>query len=157
VDDTGTLSIREAAEQLGVSEKTVRRHIAAGKVAAYKVQTSQGFEWRVQLDNATVQAPRHDPVQLDSHPVQEHRQTAVQADSAEDMVLLKALELADRLQQENVHLAHENVQLAGQLGFLQAKVQSLEEQIRLLTTEQEPEATELAPEGKQPWWKRLFS
>jgi len=163
VDDTASLSVREAAELLGVSEKTVRRRITAGKLAAFKVQTTQGFEWRVQPDNAAVQDARQDPVQPDTHTVQEHRQMDVQGDSPEDMAMLKALELADRLQQANVQLAHENVQLAGQLGFLQAKLQQAQQQleeaqtqIHLLTTEKEPETTEPTPAEKQPWWKRLF-
>ncbi len=74
----------------------------------------------------------------------------------ENEALIKLIELTDRLQQGNRELADRNEQLAGQLGFLQAKVQSLEEQIRLLTTEKEPEATSPTPQTKHPWWKRLF-
>jgi len=36
-------------------------------------------------------------------------------------------------------LHQENVQLAGQLGYYQMKVQSLEEQIKLLTADKAPE------------------
>ncbi len=47
--DTG-LSLPEAAERLGVSERTLRRRIKEGSIAAYKLETPQGHVWRVQLD-----------------------------------------------------------------------------------------------------------
>ncbi|MGP5251486.1 helix-turn-helix domain-containing protein [Brachybacterium alimentarium] len=35
--NVANLSIAEAAEQLGLTEKTIRRYIAAGKLPAYRV------------------------------------------------------------------------------------------------------------------------
>jgi len=49
-------------------------------------------------------------------------------------------------------LHDENSQLAGQVGFLQAKLQDAQHQIKLLEGPKEPE-----PErSKTPWWKRLL-
>ncbi len=61
--------------------------------------------------------------------------------------LLKALELTDRLQRENM-------ELAGRVGFLQAKLQTAEEQ--LLTLSAGPAQEETPPPRAQPprsWWK----
>jgi len=40
------MSLAECAKALGVSERTVRRLVTAGRVPAYKV----GSQWRVDLD-----------------------------------------------------------------------------------------------------------
>ncbi len=70
-------------------------------------------------------------------------------------VVSQALELAQRLQQENAALASRNEQLAGQVGFLQARVQDQERQIALLMAPQEPEPTPAPEPERRPWWQRL--
>lgn len=45
--DGDGLNIREAAEQLGVSPRTVRRWIRDGKIQAAKVPGPYGPEWRI--------------------------------------------------------------------------------------------------------------
>jgi excisionase family DNA binding protein len=58
----GTLSVQEAAARLGVSEKTIRRRIKSGALPAFQLPTSQGYEWRVQVDDAAAHldgAPVH--------------------------------------------------------------------------------------------------
>jgi len=45
------LSTAEAATRLGVSEKTIRRWIKAGKLRAYQLAVPQGYEWRIVLDD----------------------------------------------------------------------------------------------------------
>ena len=49
---TGGLTVQQAATAVGVSERTIRRRIKEGSLAAEKVPTAQGYEWRVQLDGA---------------------------------------------------------------------------------------------------------
>ena len=149
------ISVQEAAEDLGLNEKTVRRRIHLGQIPAIKVPRPQGFEWRVYLDGIPqpiLEAATH-PIhlntipqalktQMDTPPVQvdTHLDTPpIQMDSNE---LLRLVE----------KLHDENSQLAGQVGFLQAKLQDAQHQIKLFEGPKEPE-----PErSKTPWWKRLF-
>jgi excisionase family DNA binding protein len=48
-----TLSIREAAQYLGVGETTIRRRIQNGELRAFKLPTRGGFEWRVYIPLGT--------------------------------------------------------------------------------------------------------
>ena len=209
VHGDGSVSVQEAAAAFGCSEKTIRRRIKAGTLAAHRVPTSQGYEWRVHLNGGdhrtgdpVVQVPPPKGVQLDGHvdqipdpphdpdssqvasadrqigeeaaPPADHvdgqtvhlpghaDQAPSQADKRADeenaripagseRALLKALELTDRLQRENM-------ELAGRVGFLQAKLQTAEEQLLALAA---PAPTQTAPDEPsfrpdQPWWKRIF-
>jgi excisionase family DNA binding protein len=167
------ISVQEAAEDLGLNEKTVRRRIHLGQIPAIKVPRPQGFEWRVYLDGIPqpiLEAATHPihlntipqalktqvdtpPVQVDMHldtpPVQMDTQmgsSRVDMDSSPiQMDSNELLRLVEKLHDENS-------QLAGQVGFLQAKLQDAQHQIKLLEGPKEPE-----PErSKTPWWKRLF-
>ncbi len=178
------VSIQEAAQVYGVAPATIRRWIKSGKLAAYQHDLPQGFEWRVQLPDHAVQlldhnveVPDHDvevpdhtpPIQLEqvSAPTNVHVQLLdhdqVTADDQvttddqvhSDMTMLKALEMVDRLQQQNM-------QLAGQVGYLQAQLQDAREQVRMLADAQhaqEPPAPDPKPKATQqhtPWWRRLL-
>jgi excisionase family DNA binding protein len=167
------ISVQEAAEDLGLNEKTVRRRIHLGQIPAIKVPRPQGFEWRVYLDGIPqpiLEAATHPihlntipqalkthvdtpPVQVDMHldtpPVQMDTQmgsSCVHMDSSPiQMDSNELLRLVEKLHDENS-------QLAGQVGFLQAKLQDAQHQIKLLEGPKKPE-----PErSKTPWWKRLF-
>ena len=43
------MTIKQAAQRLGVAEATVRRHIHLGKLAGVQMATPQGFTWLVEL------------------------------------------------------------------------------------------------------------
>jgi excisionase family DNA binding protein len=45
-----TVSITEAAQRLGVSEKTVRRRLSGGTLRGERVTRPQGYTWAVHLD-----------------------------------------------------------------------------------------------------------
>ena len=49
-DHVEGLSIKEAAAQLQVHEKTVRQRIRTSEIQEVKVPRPQGFEWRVYLN-----------------------------------------------------------------------------------------------------------
>ncbi len=162
------ISVQEAAEHLGLNEKTVRRRIHLGQISAIKVPRPQGFEWRVYLDGIpqpTLEAAPHpihqalktqvdsSLIQVDMHldtpPIQMDTQmgsSRVHMDSSPiQMDSNELLRLVEKLHDENS-------QLAGQVGFLQAKLQDAQYQIKLLEGPKEPE-----PErSKMPWWKRLL-
>ena len=61
----GSVSVQEAAHILGCSEKTIRRKIKAGTLKAHQLPTSQGYEWRVELNGATDQLPPPPAAQVD--------------------------------------------------------------------------------------------
>jgi len=45
-----TVSIREAAERLGISPDTIRRRLRNGTLKGEQEETPQGFRWRVQVN-----------------------------------------------------------------------------------------------------------
>ena len=165
------VSIQEAAQHFSVAPATIRRWIKSGKLAAYQHDLPQGFEWRVQLPDHGVQLLDHNvevpdhtpPIQVEqvSAPTNlhvqllDHDQVTADDQVTTDMTMLKALEMVDRLQQQNM-------QLAGQVGYLQAQLQDAHEQIRVLVDTQhaqEPPATDPKPKATQqhtPWWRRLL-
>lgn len=167
-----SVSVQEAATTLGCSEKTIRRRIKAGTLRAHQLPTSQGYEWRVHLNGAADQAPPLPTVQVSGQPdqvpgdaaqVDEQLPEAAampppQQYEAANEPLLKALGLVERLQRENM-------ELAGRVGFLQAKLQTAEEQLLTLAagplappvTDHEPTPITSPVEAPQPWWDRLMS
>jgi excisionase family DNA binding protein len=51
------VSIKEAAQWLGVVEATVRRHIRNRELVAHQVPRPQGFVWMVELPEDEVEKP----------------------------------------------------------------------------------------------------
>lgn len=49
VDGRERVSIKEAAERLGVSQDTIRRRLKHGEIRGEREKTPQGFVWRVEL------------------------------------------------------------------------------------------------------------
>jgi excisionase family DNA binding protein len=157
----GGVSVQEAATLLGCSEKTIRRRIKAGSLTAYRLPTSQGYEWRVQLDSPVDQVSPRDAVQLNG-PAWELPGTADQVDTQTSRLqeaqepepvneaLLRALGLVDRLQRENM-------ELAGRVGFLQAKLQSAEERILALSSGEPSQEPVPAAAASAPPWQRFFA
>ncbi len=154
------MSIHEAAAFYGVSEKTIRRRLKAGKLKAFKHEADSGrLEWRIfHVDKADLSwTETHDQegqmqdiadrLGMDTHawglPSAPSARIVMDTDedSSRDTVVLSALQLVDRLQRETT-------QLAGQLGFVQAQLQEAQEQIRLLTV------AVGEPKAALSWWQR---
>ena len=132
LDDT--FPIGQVATLLGVSERTIRRRIESGRLQAVQVGTSQGYEWRVILDGTQDKA--------DGTIDKVSRQDAVHLDSQADTgALQQALALIEKQEQQIV-------ELAGQCGFLQAKLQERDNQIRALMAPKETKS--------HSWWKQVF-
>ncbi len=147
----GALTVQQAAAGAGVSERTVRRWIKEGRLAADKVPTAQGYEWRVQLDGATC-PPGRSGCRVDDDRGDGRSAPAVGGvDSATDEVgeaLVRALGLVERLQRENL-------ELAGRVGFLQGKLQEAQAQLLALAPPADP-AAEPARGGLRAFWRRLW-
>ncbi len=168
----GSVSLDEAAHHLGISERTVRRRIKEGTLAAYKLETPRGEVWRIYLPGTSAdrEAPPWRQVDQDGGdpPVAAAvEDTTPVSNTSMSQELQKALDLIERLQHEHskaLERAHwENAQLAGQVGFLQARVQEQERIIaRLMASQDErPAVPAPAPQdapgpGKVPWWRRLL-
>ena len=140
-----TLTIKEAADHFGVSERTIRRRIAAGELRATRAPMAQGYQVFVQVDNVDTPPDHLDSSELDVP------------------VMAVVMEELDRVHAENRRLHDQTIQLAGQVGFLQAQLQQSQEQVKLLTDTQHaqdpPAPDPNDPEATQqhiPWWRRLL-
>ena len=105
------LTVAEAADALGVSERTIRRQIKSGKIKAMLVPGHYGAEYRISgLGETAVARPGVDktPGALD-----------------------KALDMVKGLQQEKA-------ELYAQVAYWQAQCRYLEEQVKLLTEAKRP-------------------
>ena len=122
------LTIVQAAESLGVSTRTVRRFIKAGKIDAEMVPGPFGQEYRIR------ELPTHlgKKKPLDNNPYPTSTQTLVQT----------PVQLTDIIRE----LQEKNLALAAQLGAATERIRNLESEVRLL-----------AGARQRPWWKRLFS
>jgi|GEM_PF-4649793 len=160
-EGVGTVSVRDAAKQIGVSERTVRRRIQDGALSAWKQETEHGYEWRVPVSSLDAGLPGRPARQVASLPGTDDQgagraptQPVAAMDTPTAPELLKALEMVDRL-------SRENQQLAGQLGFTQAKLQDAQEenqQLRLLPAPKDEPAPEPAAEPVGvSWWRRWWS
>ncbi len=149
----------------------MRRRIKDGTLHGFKQPTTQGYEWRVMV-------PDHVPVQPDDQLINTVDQVLNTGDQAldvdetadqpiDDHVINELQAVDDHVivtsDQALVHLVQqlhrENVQFAGQIGFYQARIQDLEEQVKLLTDaqHQQEQPAEQPPPKRLPWWRRLFA
>lgn len=118
------LTVQRAAVACGVSERTIRRRIKEGTLAAEKVPTAQGYEWRVRLDGAGC-PPGGRGCRVDDGPVDGGAAPAAGAGGEVGEALVRAVALAERLQRENL-------ELAGRVGFLQGRLQETQAQLLAL-------------------------
>ena len=129
------LTIAQAAEALGVSPKTIRRHIKDGKIHHVVVQGKYGPEYRIPELPNTLQREPSDDVSTEESPGME--ESTQGGSSTITITPTLAMDIITDLQKTNL-------QLAGQLGAAQERIHELEGQLRLLT----------AP--KRPWWRRVL-
>jgi len=170
----GGVSLQEAALQLDVSERTVRRLIREGEVQAYKQKATRGFVWRVVLDSMPEGEPtttsRQDGILPGTSPA-EGRQPGTSPAEAENPAaaapeLMKALEIIEDIRAENrqelEQLRQENKELTAAASHWQARAQEqerrathAEEQIKLLMAPKDEPITD-EPQPRR-WWQRIFS
>ena len=124
-----SMNISQAAEKLGVSVRTIRRYIKAGKIKAELINGRFGEEYRIpQLPQELFQ------------PQAETRKPAAEKPSprSPDQSIGQALDFIRELQEKNLALA-------AQLGVATERARNLEKQVKLLSA------------AGTPWWKRLLS
>jgi excisionase family DNA binding protein len=144
------LTVKEAAERLSVTERTVTKHINEGKLEAIK----EGREWRIHHDLR----PPYEETQNSKEGTQNSMESEKGAEDTNIQILKKSLEM-----------------LQNTVGVLQNTLGTLEEQLRekdsqiqnlqmlLAMEKQEKKAlTEnrmlIADITNQrlPWWRKLF-
>jgi excisionase family DNA binding protein len=128
------VTIAQAAKTLGVSPKTIRRHIKDGKIPHVLVQGKFGEEYRI-LDLPSIKVETLDA--LGEERVKPEGELSAGNASQVDSNSNWAIDLINDLQKTNL-------QLAAQLGAAQERIHELEGQVMLITTRQEP------------WWKRTL-
>jgi len=126
-------NINEAAEKLGVSTRTIRRYIKAGKIRAELIKGSFGDEYRI-LEL---------PPQFDPNLITDEQSQAEEEPSAEGGAF-SGLDLIRELQSKNLALA-------AQLGAAAERIRNLEGQLKLLAPP--AEAQEKMP--RVHWWQRI--
>ncbi len=122
-------SINEAARELGVSTRTVRRFIKAGKLKAELIEGVFGPEYRINELPPELQKNAAVQPEAEAEPVE--------AESESQEAPEQLISLVKELQEKNLALA-------AQLGAASERIRTLEGQVKLLA----------AP--KLPWWKRVF-
>ena len=123
------MSIPQAAEKLGVSTRTIRRYIKAGKIEAVLINGRFGAEYRI---------PQLSPELLHKEPEDAKPAYDKSTGQTSSQPIGQALDIIRELQEKNLALA-------AQLGVATERVRNLENQVKLLA------AAEI------PWWKRLFA
>jgi excisionase family DNA binding protein len=126
-------NINEAAEKLGVSTRTIRRYIKAGKIRAELIKGSFGDEYRI-LEL---------PPQFDPNLITDEESQAEEESSAEGGTF-SGLDLIRELQSKNLALA-------AQLGAAAERIRNLEGQLKLLA----PPAETQEKMPRTHWWQRI--
>ncbi len=162
--DSG-LSVKEAAAALGISERTARSRIKAGKLAAVQIERPQGYEWRVYPDGL----PPGNNLDLSGNNVESHPETPNEThvdppgNNVEAPGMVEMIHLVATLQSRNE-------QLAGQVGYLQRQVLEQQETIQRLLMAPKDEPADVTPEKSpraaeppivdearpRPWWRRWW-
>lgn len=130
------LPIADAAAALGLSEKTVRRRIKAGTLAAEQVRTAQGFLWLVDVGLVTAGQVDQDRREMQITPPADLTRTVVD-------------EVTRSLSRRIEELVRENEQLRTRLAALEAP-RPTNETVSLAAEEPAPDP---APRS---WWQRLL-
>jgi MerR family transcriptional regulator, copper efflux regulator len=133
-------TIAQAAKTLGVSPKTIRRHIKDGKIPHVLVQGKFGEEYRIlnlpDIKVETLESPGEESAALEDEPSAEST-PQIESTSQVESDPKWAVDLINDLQKTNL-------QLAGQLGAAQERIRELESQVMLLNAPHET------------WWKRTL-
>jgi hypothetical protein len=154
------LSIKAACIHYQMSASTLRKKIRSGEIPAEKIEGVNGPEWRVLVSSSSF-TKAHD--QGSNHVTNQGEPTLVTPyQPTAEINQNQLLELVDK-QASKLEAA------SGQIGYLSARVESYENQVRLLpdleakaarVKDQEETITQLSSELtalKATWWYRLYA
>lgn len=150
---TQALSIAQAAEELGVSTRTIRRFIKAGKLKAELINGTFGPEYRIreipaELKKGTGEAEKEGDPEPETR-TETPAEIAIPSHPAEtpDNILVMLKDLQDK-----------NMVLAAQLGAATERIRNLETQVKQIAAPA-PSTTSTSSEAtvKKSWWQRLMS
>jgi excisionase family DNA binding protein len=130
------LTVSQAAAALGVSERTIRRRCAAGKIEAELVSTETGATWLIPLASLGIASSEIQPADA----------AAPGAASHDDTEIAHQPQLA-RLESD---VAQIKAYLAGQMS---ARLEQLEEENARLRAELAAQR----PQRVRSWWANLLS
>jgi Helix-turn-helix domain len=160
-----SLSIDAAAKELGVSPRTVRRHIKDGTLKAFKRTTDRGFEWRV-YPGQTLSSDVHNVGQAVSIVVDN---VGPQPQGDADRTIVEIIPPAaerERLQEQHsqalAQLGQALEHARGDAQHWRAQALEAQERIRMLEAPQEPaqpaqpEPTPAEPR-KRRWLQQIFN
>ncbi|MBI4308324.1 MAG: hypothetical protein HY684_05915 [Chloroflexi bacterium] len=123
------LTLAEAALALGVSLNTCRRWVKKGRIPSERVETPQGYEYRVFIENVgKIEGEEDEGPHGDSPTVE------------------RLLTMLDERDRRIADLERDRMQLAARCGFLEGQNQQLQENLRTLMAKALP----AAPVGTQP-------
>jgi hypothetical protein len=142
--DQAWVSLKQAALRLGLSEKTIRRRVEAGRLEGRKMSTPTGPAWLIRVDDVQPMMLREGV----------GTGTVLPTPAAG---LVEALALIERQQQQIT-------EMAGRIGYYQAELEQARG--RLAALEAPKEEKELAqpcanfPAAPDPaprrWWQRIL-
>lgn len=141
-------SINDTAKELGISTRTVRRFIKAGKLKADLVPGTFGPEYRIAEIPEDL---RKQPPEPESETETESEKEAVPAPPSETAVQTLP-ESPDRVLAMLKDLQEKNMALAAQLGVATERIRNLENQVRLLNP-----APPVSTNGHKSFWQRLVA
>ena len=140
------LTVAEAAERLGLSERTIRRQIKSGKIKAELVPGRYGDEYRVELGESAPPGRGIDKGVSDVADRSPDSPSTGAMDKPLDSPLTSALDNAmDKALDMVKSLQQEKAELYAQVAYWQAQCRHMEEQVKLLM------------EAKRPRWRRWLS
>ena len=153
------VSARVAAARCGVSERTVRRWIHAGHLAADK----DGGGYLVDPDELAALAAARRGQAADSG--QPPRHGAATSDNVSEVADIRAADSAATVELVRLveKLTQQNLELSGRVGYYLAQLEQAKEQLALQAPQPEPAATESTPAveatpapATRPWWRRFW-
>lgn len=149
---TQALSIAQAAQELGVSTRTIRRFIKAGKLKADLVNGMFGPEYRI----AEI------PAELKKQPAEPEKggepKPGKRPETPTELAVPAPVESPDNILLMLKDLQEKNMVLAAQLGAATERIRNLETRVKQLNA---PVTVTVAPSGettvRKSWWQRLLN